>query len=349
MEQQSSTMNVKGNRQVIVAKYTEEYIFKIPDGLDLQDKSVVESYGIKWNVLYINWTDKNKPPTEIESSRNSEHDHKFPDNDLEPEDASKYDFEYEEDEVEEDICAKCKTDEDINQCYACDIYLCVSCDELPTYDGDDHTYCTPCFKKVSQKKAPVKKVEEPPAPVKKVEEPPVPVKKVEEYNIEKNEINGKKILRNDLELIIRHHLKNVNKTITNLSKATIPIFIDIIKKNNINVVEIKNILDEKKEKVTIGDKPDDSVKVGDMYSYGYRKEDFARVVKLTPKQIHYVIIKPAMMNERYDDNHWNRLWETCGTNPDNEIGTKIYRDGGSKLWLRYDGFSIVKHEYHLYN
>ena len=49
----SSTKNVKGNRQIVVATYTCEAVFKIPDGLDLEDENVVSSWGTKYGTLYI--------------------------------------------------------------------------------------------------------------------------------------------------------------------------------------------------------------------------------------------------------------------------------------------------------
>lgn len=52
----SSTKNTKDNRQVVRATYhVPESIFEIPKGLDLEDKSVVEDWGVKWNRLYIKY------------------------------------------------------------------------------------------------------------------------------------------------------------------------------------------------------------------------------------------------------------------------------------------------------
>lgn len=50
-----STKNVKGNRKIVVAKYYQYEYFKIPDNLDLNDKSVVEYYSVKWGTLYIKY------------------------------------------------------------------------------------------------------------------------------------------------------------------------------------------------------------------------------------------------------------------------------------------------------
>lgn len=40
-------------RKVVRAKYTCEEQFKVPIGIDLEDKSQVENWGVKWNTLHI--------------------------------------------------------------------------------------------------------------------------------------------------------------------------------------------------------------------------------------------------------------------------------------------------------
>jgi hypothetical protein len=53
-----ATKNTKDNRMVVRATYyPPEHIFKIPDGLDLEDKSVVKDWGVKWGKLYITYAD----------------------------------------------------------------------------------------------------------------------------------------------------------------------------------------------------------------------------------------------------------------------------------------------------
>ena len=55
---QKSTANVKGNRKVVVVTYpSPEAVFKIPDGLDLEDKSVVTGWKTKGGCLYIYYVD----------------------------------------------------------------------------------------------------------------------------------------------------------------------------------------------------------------------------------------------------------------------------------------------------
>lgn len=50
----SSTKNTKDNRQVVKATFhPPESVFKIPDGLDLEDKTIVKWWGVKYNMLSI--------------------------------------------------------------------------------------------------------------------------------------------------------------------------------------------------------------------------------------------------------------------------------------------------------
>lgn len=59
--------------QVLVASYTTEYIFKIPEGVVLTP----ENHWIKWNTLYITLPDGKE--IEIEHSLEVEPDFKEPD------------------------------------------------------------------------------------------------------------------------------------------------------------------------------------------------------------------------------------------------------------------------------
>ena len=54
-QQQSKTLNIKGNRKVVRAEYISESAFKIPDGLDLEDKSVVEKWWVWKYSLHIKY------------------------------------------------------------------------------------------------------------------------------------------------------------------------------------------------------------------------------------------------------------------------------------------------------
>ena len=51
-----STKNIKGNRLVVFAEcHTPESVFRIPNGLDLEDKSIVEEWWVKYNQLHIHY------------------------------------------------------------------------------------------------------------------------------------------------------------------------------------------------------------------------------------------------------------------------------------------------------
>ena len=93
----SSTLNVKGNRQVIVAVHHTERFFKIPEGLDLEDKTVVKKWIVKWGVLYITYV--NGREEEIDFEYEDDDGSKYPDAVIE--DADHYDIEYEEDKEDE--------------------------------------------------------------------------------------------------------------------------------------------------------------------------------------------------------------------------------------------------------
>ena len=55
----TTTKNIKGDRKVVkVQLYTPEFIFKIPDGLDLEDETVVESWGYNCGSLHIKYVGK---------------------------------------------------------------------------------------------------------------------------------------------------------------------------------------------------------------------------------------------------------------------------------------------------
>ncbi len=85
--------------------------------------------------------------------------------------------------------------------------------------------------------------------------------------------------------------------------------------------------------------------VGDMFRYGSQiwcleDKQFAKVVKITDKQIHFVIIEPAKMNVRYEDNRSYEVWEISGNNPDNETGYKVIKKKKFD-YIKYDGHSII--------
>ena len=94
---QKSTANVKGNRKVVVTTYpTPEAVFKIPDGLDLEDKSVVTGWGTKYDTLYIYYVDGREEKIEWEFDAGEFAAENFKRGDMAIEDADDYDVEYEE-------------------------------------------------------------------------------------------------------------------------------------------------------------------------------------------------------------------------------------------------------------
>ncbi len=55
MSSTSDTINIKGNRKVVRAIYEVESVFRIPDGVDLEDKTVVKSWYVNHNSLMIEY------------------------------------------------------------------------------------------------------------------------------------------------------------------------------------------------------------------------------------------------------------------------------------------------------
>ena len=54
---------------------------------------------------------------------------------------------------DEEKCSKCgECNDDVMQCWKCDILLCVDCDEneMATYGKEYHTYCYECGEKVEE-------------------------------------------------------------------------------------------------------------------------------------------------------------------------------------------------------
>ena len=96
---QESTKNIKGNRKVVYAKYYCDGCFKIPDGVDLEDKTVVKFWGIKYAKLHIHYVDGREE--EIEHVWDVEPDWKYPEK-VKIGDAEDYNIEYSDDEEEEE-------------------------------------------------------------------------------------------------------------------------------------------------------------------------------------------------------------------------------------------------------
>ncbi len=88
------------NKKVVVATlYPVEMYFKVPDGIDLEDKTVVENYWYKYGTLYIKYVGKDDIES-IEPCYEDEVEYKYANN-VEIVDKGDYSF-LESDEEEEE-------------------------------------------------------------------------------------------------------------------------------------------------------------------------------------------------------------------------------------------------------
>ena len=95
----SNTKNIEGNRKIVVAQYSINHLYKIPDGLDLNDKTVVKNYVVKYGDLHIFYTDGREEL--ISADRLDDEPDKYPVETL-IEDADDYDVYYTADEESDD-------------------------------------------------------------------------------------------------------------------------------------------------------------------------------------------------------------------------------------------------------
>ena len=72
-----SKKNIKGDRKIVKALYYGlEYYFQLPDGLDLNDKTKVEEWYVRYGTLNIVYADDEADDEEIEMRWEIEPDHK---------------------------------------------------------------------------------------------------------------------------------------------------------------------------------------------------------------------------------------------------------------------------------
>jgi hypothetical protein len=97
LKEDLGSKNVKGNRKVVRTSYVVESVHKIPDGIDLEDKSVVEDWWVKYGTLMIKYVGKEKVEA-IEATMDAEDscDYKWGESELV--DADDVCMEYSEDE-----------------------------------------------------------------------------------------------------------------------------------------------------------------------------------------------------------------------------------------------------------
>jgi hypothetical protein len=92
-----STKNVKGDRKMVVAEYWPPVsYYKLPDELDLEDKTVIKDYIVKWTTLYIHFVDGRTLEIEPNYDPGEDIDWKYPEI-VKIEDAD-YNIEYSDDE-----------------------------------------------------------------------------------------------------------------------------------------------------------------------------------------------------------------------------------------------------------
>ena len=100
-EKKTNTKNVKGNRKIVSTEYCTPpptAVFKIPDGVDLEDKSVVEYWYVKYGTLHIKYVGKEEVE-EIECHFEPEIDWKVGNDEIV--DADEWCVEYTDDEEED--------------------------------------------------------------------------------------------------------------------------------------------------------------------------------------------------------------------------------------------------------
>jgi len=70
------TKNIKGNRKIVVAHLYGKLLFKIPDGLDLDDGTMVAEWYVRYDELFITYADGTEAT--IESGMEHEPNNKSP-------------------------------------------------------------------------------------------------------------------------------------------------------------------------------------------------------------------------------------------------------------------------------
>jgi len=77
-EGRKNTKNTKDNRKCVVVKYFEPVaVFKIPNGLDLEDKSIVKEWYVRYGTLHIYYTNGKTKEIEWDNNLHEEFDYKW--------------------------------------------------------------------------------------------------------------------------------------------------------------------------------------------------------------------------------------------------------------------------------
>jgi hypothetical protein len=85
--------------KIVLVNYSVSEAFKIPKNINLEDKAVVKSWGVRWNVLHIYFVDGTEKRISSEGWSN-DFDYKNPSDDPTIENADEYLFE--DDEAKDD-------------------------------------------------------------------------------------------------------------------------------------------------------------------------------------------------------------------------------------------------------
>ena len=88
---------MSSNRKIVRVQYSHQDVFKIPKGLDLEDKKQVKHWGVKWNRLWIEKVDGTELEIDAEGWINH-FDYKYPSDDPEIIDADDEGIEFSDDE-----------------------------------------------------------------------------------------------------------------------------------------------------------------------------------------------------------------------------------------------------------
>jgi hypothetical protein len=134
--------------KVVIANYCVNEAYKIPKGVDLEDKTVVSSWGIKWSVLVIEFTNgkvlKIQPEWTVADA-----DFKRPSEDPTIENAFEYGLEEEcTDEARCEDCTHCARTKPC-ECGTCDVVGGTCEEQLKMYEEEEEAvvigiFCSSC-------------------------------------------------------------------------------------------------------------------------------------------------------------------------------------------------------------
>ena len=131
-KEEVNTKNIKGNRKIVqTTYYPVSAEFKIPDGIDLEDKSVVEYWAVKYGTLRIKYVGKEKEEN-IEWEYEPETDFKWGKDEII--DAEEANIEYEEDDTDTE-----SSEEEERQVIIG--IECNKCKQVPYPLGHRETWC----------------------------------------------------------------------------------------------------------------------------------------------------------------------------------------------------------------